>query len=153
LGPLGLGGTFYETATLVAGTDAIINAYQVPLGTTQSQGRRLVVWGVGLASFIQTVITTGPYCARYYIAFGHTALSLATTESATTKAPRRVMTPMVQLVTLNQAVSTFVAQTTYQFDLVDPIYVNPGEYIALVTTHIGTAAGKNPKSIIEFDTG
>lgn len=140
LGGLGLGGTFYELATLAAGTDAIINTYQVPLGTTASQGRRLVVSGVGIASFVQTVIATGPYCARFYIAFGHTALSLATTESSTSKAPRRIMTPMVQLVTLNQAVSTLVAQTTYTFDLSDPIYVNPGEYIALVTTHIGTAA-------------
>lgn len=135
----GLGGTFYETVNLAVATDGIIDSYQVPAAATGVQGRRLKVTGVSLASFVQTVVAGGPYVARFYVAFGHTAVSLATAEAATTKAPRRMMTPMVQLVTAAQAVSTLVAQTMYSYSFDNPIYVNPGEFIALVTTHTGTA--------------
>lgn len=136
----GLGGTFYETASLAVATDGIIDSFQNPAGTVSVQGRRMKVTGVSLGSFIQTVLAGGPFAARWYIAFGHTALSLQTAEAATTKAPRRVMTPIVQTYAVNQAVSTSPAQTMYSYTFQNPIYVNPGEFLALITTHTGTAA-------------
>jgi hypothetical protein len=135
----GLGGTFWETASLALNTDGIIMSYQVPLGTVNIQGRRLVLRGIYLASYIQTVIAGGPFTAEWFLAFGHTAVSLATTETATSKAPRRVDLPFVQQVTAAQAVNTTVAQAVNFFDLGDaPIFVNPGEFIQLCTRHIGT---------------
>jgi hypothetical protein len=138
----GLGGQFWETVSLAVNTDGIICSYQVPAGTVNIQGRRLVIRGVSLMSYVQTVVAGGPYVCQYSLAFGHTAVSLATAEAATTKAPRRVALPaFTQVVTAAQAVSTLVSQPGGSYvDFGDaPIYVNPGEFVALVTKHIGTA--------------
>lgn len=137
----GLGGQFWETATLAVNTDGIICSYQVPVVSVNGHARRLVVRGLYLTSHVQTAITGAPYIAQYSLAFGHTNVSLATTESATAKAPRRIVLPFTQAVTSAQAVSTLVAQSTTFCDLGDdPIFVNAGEFIQLVTKHIGTAA-------------
>jgi hypothetical protein len=137
----GLGGQFWETATLAVNTDGIIWSYQIPMGTINIQGRRLSLKGIYLYSYIQTVIAGGPFCCQYSLAFGHTAVSLATTETAIAKAPRRIALPtFTQVVTAAQAVSTLVSQPGGSFiDLGDAgIIVNPGEFIALVTKHVGT---------------
>jgi hypothetical protein len=135
----GLGGTFWETVSLAVNTDGIIMSYQVPAGTVNLAGRRLVLRGMYLASYVQTVIVGGPYVAEWFLAFGHTAVSLATADGAATKAPRRVNLPFNQVVTAAQAVSTVVAQQQTFCDFGDaPIYVNPGEFIQLCTRHIGT---------------
>lgn len=136
----GLGGAFWETVSLAANTDGIIMSYQVPLGTALIAGRRLVLRGIYLSSYVQTVIVGGPYVAEYFLAFGHTAVSLATAEAATTKAPRRIALPFTQLVTAAQAVSTLVSQPVGFCDFGDaPVYINPGEFVQLCTRHIGTA--------------
>jgi hypothetical protein len=135
----GLGGTFWETISLAVNTDGIIMSYQVPAGTVLIQGRRLVLRGIYLNSYVQTVLVGGPYIAEWFLAFGHTAVSLATTEAATTKAPRRIPAPFVQLIGAAAAVSTVIAQSENFWDLGDaPVYVNPGEFVQLCTRHIGT---------------
>jgi hypothetical protein len=135
----GLGGTFWETVSLAVNTDGIIMSYQVPAGTVNIAGRRLVLRGIYLSSYVQTVIVGGPYTAEWFLAFGHTNVSLATTDGAATKAPRRIVLPFVQQVTAAQAVNTTVAQTETFCDFGDsPIFVNPGEFIQLCTRHIGT---------------
>ena len=139
----GLGGQFWETATLAVNTDGVVMSYQVPAGTVNVQGRRLLLRGVGLTSYVQTAVVGGPYVAQYSLAFGHTTLSLATAEAATTKAARRIaLAPLTQVVTAAQAASTMVAQPGGSYvDLsASPVYVNPGEFIQLVTKHVGTVA-------------
>jgi hypothetical protein len=139
----GLGGQFWETLTLALTTDGIISSYQVPAGTANVQGKRLVIRGVGLTSYVQTAITGGPLINQYSLAFGHTAVSLATGEAATTKAPRRIaLAALTQAVTAAQAVTTMVSQPGGSFvDFGDaPIYVNPGEFVALVSKKVGTVA-------------
>lgn len=136
----GLGWSFWETVSLAVNTDAIIMSYQVPAASVTSAWRRLVLRGMYLSSYVQTVIVGWPYTAEYFLAFGHTAVSLATAEAATTKAPRRIALPFVQQVTLAQAVQTQVAQNTTFVDFGDaPVFVNPGEFLQLCTRHIGTA--------------
>ena len=136
----GLGGKFWETVSLAVNTDGIIMSYQVPAGTANVQGRRLVLRGLYLSSYVQTVIVGAPYTAEWFLAFGHTAVSLATAEAAGTKAPRRIILPFVQQVTAAQAAQTTVAQNVNFVDFGDaPIFVNPGEFIQLCTRHIGTA--------------
>lgn len=140
----GLGGTFWETVSLAANTDAIIMSYQVPAGSVNSPARRLVLRGMYLNSYVQTVIVGGPYIAEWFLAFGHTAVSLATTDVTTgasaAKAPRRIVLPFTQVVTSAQAVTTLVSQPTQFVDFGDaPIFINPGEFLALCTRHIGTA--------------
>ena len=135
----GLGGRFWETAALAVNTDGIIDSYQVPAGTATLPGRRLKIIGLYINSYIQTVLAGGPVVAEWFIAFGHTAVSLATAESQSVKAPRRITLPIIQTYTSAQAVSTQVAQN---LDYVDfkgaPIYVNPGEFFQVCKRYIGT---------------
>lgn len=144
----GLGGQFWETATIAVNTDGIICSYQVPAGTAAVQGRRLKITGVTLAAYVQTAITGGPFIQQFSLAFGHTNVSLATAETgsfvtATAKAPRRVpLAAFTQQVTAAQAVSTIVSQpggAGVDFNAA-PIYVNPGEFVAVVAKKVGTVA-------------
>jgi len=132
----GLGGQFWETDTLVATTDGIICSYQVPAGTANVQGRRLVLRGVNVQSFVQTSLTGGGYVAQWSLAFGHTTVSLATGEGVASKAPRRVGIGL-QAVASGATAGTVLASIQINFD--SPIYVNPGEFLAVVKKKIGTA--------------
>jgi hypothetical protein len=132
----GLGGQFWETDTLAVNTDGIICSFQVPAGTVSLAGRRVRINGVTIDSYIQTALTGGGYNAQWSLAFGHTAVSLATGEAASTKAPRRVA------IGSNSVASGATALTQLQrvsISLQNPIYVNPGEFIAVVKKKVGTA--------------
>jgi len=133
----GLGGQFWETDTLAVTTDGIICSFQVPTGTATLPGKTLYITRITLDSFVQTVLVGGPYVANWSLAYGHTAVSLATTETATSKAPRR-MTIGAQAVTAAQAVSTKVG-TLIDLNFDSPIVVQPGEFVALVKKKVGTA--------------
>lgn len=156
-----LGGQGWETGTIAVNTDAIIMSYQNPAGTVLVQGRRLVITGIHLMSYVQTVLAGGPLIVQWSLAFGHTAVSLATGETAsfvtaTTKAPRRIALPaFTQAVTAAQAVSTIVSQpggSSIKFD--NPIYVNPGEFVALVAKKVGTVLSAGVFGhVIAFDYG
>jgi hypothetical protein len=134
----GLGGQFWETDTLAVTTDGIICSYQVPAGGTgtSTQGRRLRLAGVKIESYVQTALTGGGYNAVWSLAFGHTAVSLATAEAATAKAARRI--PLG-----NQSVAAGAAALTelrtVQATFANPVYVNPGEFVAVVKKKVGTA--------------
>jgi hypothetical protein len=137
----GLGGQFWETFTLAVNTDGIIMSYQVPLGTSAGiRGRTLRLDGIYLTSYVQTALVGGPCITQYSLAFGHTAVSLATAEGPATKAPRRIPLPAItQAPTAAQAVSTMVAQPGGAYHYFDnPVYVAPGQFIAIVAKHIGT---------------
>lgn len=137
-----LGGRSWETYTspLATNTDGIIAQYQVPAGTVSVQGKRLKIRGVKLSGVIQTAITGGPFTQEWYLVFGNTATSLQTAEAATTKAPRRVMLPeFTQNITATQAANTAIQQAAVYASFVEPIYVNPGEFVSLVNNWFGTA--------------
>lgn len=134
---VGLGGQTWETDTVAATTDCIILSYQVPAGTALIQGRRLRVNGVKIDSYVQTVLGAGAgYVAQWSLAFGHTAVSLATPEAATTKAPRRIALG-VQNVPSTAAANTVLS--TVQMTFQNPVYVDPGQFIAVVKKKVGAA--------------
>ncbi len=133
---VGLGGQFWETDTLAATTDGIICSYQVPAGTVNVAGKRLKVTGIWFDSYVQAALTGGGYNAQFVLAFGHTAVSLATAEAAATKAPRRVPIGSYSVVA---AAAALVQLPRIFMALTNPIYVNPGEFIALVKKKVGTA--------------
>ena len=68
------------------------------------------------------------------LAYGHTAVSLATTETATTKAPTRISLGQ-QMIAANQAAFTELKDIDVKFS---PICVYPGEFIAIAAKKIGT---------------
>src|SRR3972149_6136697 len=146
----GLGGQFWETGTLALTTDGIIFSYQNPAGTATAPGRNLYISRVRVRSTIQTVLAGGPAIVQWSLAYGHTAVSLATVDGALTKAPRRIGIGM-QTLTAAQAVNTPVAgdvDMTFQ----PPVCVYPGEFIATVMKKIGTVlTGGVIAHLVSFD--
>ena len=142
-----LSGIYVETATEVVNVDSILMSYQVPAlptatGTTYAQARRLRIDGVRIASAVTTAFTAGGFAKFFYLAYGSTAISLAgvTADTVTTKTYRRVMLELVQAYTATQAAGTIPTQNGSAYmQFKNPIFVNPGEFLALVTFHAGTA--------------
>lgn len=147
--PGGLGGQGLVTAAAAAATDGIWSEYGVPAGTVNVQGRRLVVRGVrldavNLGAAVATTATTIQFC----IAFGHTAVSMATAEAATTKAPRRICLGFMTWA-VGAGIGAQPQGGPLFLDLGDaPIFVNQGERIALVGKFVaGTATASQ---VIQF---
>lgn len=132
----GLGGQFGETDTLANSVDGIISSFLNPAAAVGLPGRTLMVTGVTIDSFVSLALTGGGYNAQWSIAFGHTALSLATTESATAKAPRRIA---LGSNTVASGAAALVQLTTISRTFTTPIPVMPGEYFQTVRKKFGTA--------------
>jgi hypothetical protein len=152
----GLGGQIQETFTGAINTDLIISSYQVPAGSTTIQGRRLRIHGVRIDAFVSTVLAGGPVNAIWTLNFGHTAASLATAESSsfinnTAKAPRREVLGQ-QAIAAAAAVGTSLGAIDIKFT--EPIYVNPGEFIAVAKKYYGTVGTSGTiQNLILFDYG
>jgi hypothetical protein len=139
--PGGLGGQGTVTAAVAAATDGIWSSYQVPAGTVNIQGRRLVLRGVRLdAVNLGAAVATTATTIQFSLAFGHTAVSLATAEATGAKAPRRVAMGIMTW-PVAAAIGQGPQGGSIYLDLGDaPLFVNPGEFIALVGKFlVGTA--------------
>lgn len=139
-GNTGLGGVALVLPTLTAGTDGILFSYLNPVGSVSQPPKTLVVTGVTISGGVQVVLAGGPLNLVFGAAFGHTALSLATTETgsfvtATTKAPRRVPIGVLNTVA-TAAAGTGLGQINVVFQ--SPLVVNPGEYFAITMRNVGT---------------
>lgn len=130
----GLGGQFATQPTLAAGTDGIVCSYLNPVPTNAIQGKTLMIDGVRIQAAVTTVLVGGPLLYEYSLAFGHTALSLATAEGIAAKAPRRIALGF-ETIAATAAVGTIGAGVLVPFK--NPIPVNPGEYVALVAKNLG----------------
>lgn len=138
----GLGGQFAALPTLAANTDGIVCSFQNPAGSINITPRQLVITGVKVQSVVTTALTGGPCIYFYSLAFGHTAVSLATTETAsmataTTKAPRRIALG-VESIAATAAVGVVGSANGISMAFDSPIVVNPGEFIAIVAKNVGT---------------
>lgn len=131
-----LGGQGWETDTLAVNTDGVIMSYQVPAGTVNVPGKVLKITGIKIDSYVQTVLTGGGYNAQFALCFGHTAVSLATGETTAAKAPRRIPIGAYSVASAAAALTQF---PTIQLTLQNPIYVNPGEFLAIAKKKVGTA--------------
>jgi hypothetical protein len=148
--PGGLGGQGAVTATAAAVTDLIFGSYQVPAGTIAVQGRRLVIGGV-MVDCVNTgaAVATTATVIQFSLAYGHTAVSLATAEGGAAKAPRRVALGFA-----SWPVGAAIGQPSANGQIFltfsnGPIYVNPGEFVALVgKVLVGTATASQTISFI-----
>ena len=139
--PGGLGGQGVVTAAAAAVTDGIWSEYGVPLPTANVQGRRLVITGI-LVDAVNTgaAVATTATTLQFALAFGQTAVSLATAEATNAKAPRRIALGFMNW-PIGAAIGQGPDKGPIKIDLASaPIYVNPGERVALVAKFIaGTA--------------
>lgn len=133
----GLGGQFWELATLAVNTDGIISSFQVPVASVNLGGRKLVITGVRWVSVVQTVLVGGPLLYQCGMAVGHTTVSLATAEGAAAKAPRRLALGLYPL-PVTAPVGTLGFNYDHQFST--PIVANQGEFVAFFVKNIGTVA-------------
>lgn len=141
----GLGGQVTLNAAPAAATDFILVSYQVPVGTVSVQGRRLAVYGLRIAAAnLGAAVATTETSLAYSLAFGHTSASLATTESAsavtnTTKAPRREAVGIFSW-PIGAAIGSGPREGSITVPFTQPIYVNPGEFVAVAAKFLqGTA--------------
>jgi len=147
--PGGLGGQGAVIAAVAAATDGIWSSYQVPLGTVNVQGRRLVLRGIRLdAVNIGAAVATTATTIQFSLAYGHSAVSLATAEGAAAKAPRRLSLGFMTW-PVGAAIGQQPQSGSIFLDLGDaPIFVNPGEFVALVGKFlVGTATASQ---VIQF---
>ena len=139
--PAGLGGQGALPASASSATDGIWGSYQVPAGTVSIQGKRLKITGilvdaVNAGAAVATTATT----VQLSLSFGSTGVSLATTEGAAAKAPRRI--PLGYMTwAVGAAIGAGPQSGPIKVDLSHgPIYVNSGEFIQLVGKFlVGTA--------------
>jgi len=139
--PGGLGGQGTVTAAVAAATDGIWGSYQVPAGTVNVQGRRLVVRGVGIDLVNLGAVVAGTATTiQFSLAFGHTAVSLATAEAAAAKAARRIALGFATWA-VGATIGAAPQSGPISIDFGDaPVFVNPGEFIQLVGKFLaGTA--------------
>jgi len=144
--PAGLGGQGLIPAQAAAATDFILGSYQVPAGSQTVQGRRLALRGIIIdAVNLGAAVATTATVIQWSLAFGHTAVSLAQTETAsfatgTTKAPRRISLGFMSWA-VGAAIGAQPQNGQIFIDLGDsPVYVNSGEFVALVAKFVvGTA--------------
>jgi hypothetical protein len=136
----GLGGQFSALPTLTVGTDGIICSYANTLGSVTSPPRSIVITGVRVQGAVTTALTGGPVVYEYALAFGHTAVSLATAEGTSSKAPRKIM---LGFETYASAAAVGAIGTGVYMAFNSPIVVNPGEFVAIAAKNLGvvTTAG------------
>lgn len=139
----GLGGIAQVNPTLVAGTDGILFSYQNPVGGVSQIPKTLVITGVQIHGVVTTILSGGPVINAAVLNFGHTAVSLVTTEGAsfstgTTKIPRKIPIGF-ETYAATAAVGTLGTTTPLILDLIQsPVVVNPGEFVCVSLRNQGT---------------
>lgn len=139
--PAGLGGQGSLPAQVAAATEGIWASYQVPVVSANAIGKRCVLRGVYVdAVNIGAAVATTATTIQLSIAFGSTAVSLATAEAAAAKAPSRLELGFMTWL-VGAAIGDGPKNGAKFLDLGDaPVTVNPGEFIQLVGKFIaGTA--------------
>ena len=145
----GLGGKFQETLTLAAATDGIISSYQNPVGSVNITPRNLIIKGVCIGGVLTVAVTVTTYGGgNMSLAYGHTAVSLATAETATfatptTKAPRRIALYSTAIAGGTLASQIIGTPVTFNpggcISFTSPVVIAPGEFAA-ITHNKWTAA-------------
>ena len=136
----GLGGQAAANAPAGTATDLIFLSYQNPGGSLSQTARTLFINGVWISAVnMGAAVDKTPTTIMWSLAFGHTAVSLATTEAPTTKAPRRI--PLgIQSVPVGAAIGAPYTPDSVYREFTAPVVVHPGEFVAIVgKVIVGTA--------------
>lgn len=136
----GLGGIVAVLPTLTVNSDGKLITYQNPVPSINITGRNLYITRCTIQGAVSVILAGGPVIYALAIAYGHTATSLATTETAsfatgTTHAPR-VMPMGIQSYATTAAVGTLGGVVDADFAV--PLCIRPGEFIDVIARNIGT---------------
>ena len=133
---VGMGGQFSALPTLAVNTDGIVCSFQNPLGTVAITGKQLAITGYSIVGVVTTVLAGNATPVSYVMSlnYGHTNVSLATTEATNAKAPRREVLGVLSFAAA-AAVGTVSGPINVKFDC--PIPVFPGEFVAIGAKNVG----------------
>ena len=137
----GLGGHYQITAqagSLAAAAENIITSYQIPVQSATQASKRFYCTGIHITGInTGAAVATTPTTLLWGVAWGHTAVSLATTDAVNTKAPRHM-----KVGTQYFAIGAVVGQNANDINVTfaNPFCVNPGEFIqSTLRFVVGTA--------------
>ncbi len=139
-----LGGIFQMNAAATSATDVIISSYQNPLGSVNQTGRVMHIRGiqVDIVNAGAANSATVPTTIALALAWGSTAASLATTESASfATGTTKIRRPQpIGVVSIPVSAVVGAQGTSTQFDFEAPIVVNPGEFVGVMGKILSGAA-------------
>lgn len=121
-----------------AATDYCLFGYQVPAAAANAMNRSLQISGARISA-INTVVAvaTTPTVLQWGMAVGSTAVSLATPEAATTRAPKRIPLGMQGFV-VGAAAGAVANDIVVTFQ--NPLIVEPGSFLqTILRVPVGTA--------------
>jgi len=140
----GLGVMTAQASNVAAAGDMIATSFQNPAPTINRSGRNLYITGIRVSCMnTGAAVATTPTSLIWGIAYGHTAVSLATAESAsfataTAHAPRRLPLGMCTAAVGAADGTAYDGELEYSFQ--SPIVIRPGEFISTtVRFRVGTA--------------
>ena len=135
-----LGGLFQFAAQAGAVTDFQVYTYQVPAGSVSVTGKTLYITDIRIDCINTGAAVAGTATVMHWaLAFGGSAIDLATADAATTKAGRRMPLGTMGWI-VGAAIGT--AGNPIAMNLMTPIPVYQGQYLQIIEqTVIGTATG------------
>lgn len=156
----GLGGVGVMTAeasNAAAGGNKIFSSFTNPAATINITGKNLHITGCKISAInTGAAVVTTPTTLLWTLAYGHTADSMATAESATfatatTHAARQIPLGFMSAAIAAAIGAPYDKELNYKFET--PIVVRPGERIATTVRFIvGTATGsQSVTATVTFD--
>lgn len=134
-----LGGQFQFAAVAGAVTDYALFAFLNTTPTTSITGRNLIIRGVWIDTWVTGAASaTTPTLLQWALAVGSTAVSLATTDGAATRLPKRIYLGS-QSIPVGTAIGG-QADRRIDVNLDAPLVVEPGTYCHIILKMpVGTA--------------
>lgn len=127
-----LGGQFQFAAPAGAETDYALFGFQVPVVAALQHNKKLVITGINIGTWNTVVaVATTSTVLQWGLGFGSTAISLATTETVGTKAPRRVPVG-VQWFAVGAAVGAAAEPINIQGGACPLGVAMPGEFVHVI---------------------
>jgi hypothetical protein len=152
-----LGGIAAVLPTLAANSDGIVFSYQVPAATINITGRNLYITGVKIQGAVSVVLAGGPVIYAYALAFGHTAATLVTAETASfasaTTHSARIIPLGLETYPATAAVGTLGSQQGALMEFDTPVCVRPGEFVQFIARNIGTVTTSGAITLVATVTG
>jgi hypothetical protein len=135
-----MAGDFRMNAQVAGEVDCIMFGYLNVQGTAAITGRNLYITGCRISSInYGAVVTTTCTTIQWSLGFGSTALTLATTDAATTRAPRRIGLGF-QYFPVTTGVIGYPANADIDTQFTTPYLVEPGCYVHVICKFVvGTA--------------
>lgn len=125
-----LGGQFQFAAVAGAETDYALFAFQVPAATTAITGRNLVIRGVWIDTInTGAAVATTAHVLQWSVAVGSTAVSLATTDGANSRA-RSVVPLGFQTFPIGAAIGAQATRIDVNLDA--PLVCEQGTYVHII---------------------